>query len=349
MKALTALVFIALVSTGAHAADSAVYDRHEVRFASGQFQLAGDLLVPRNADHPPVVVYVWGSGPTNRNAHIDNSPILASFIAHGFAVLLYDKPGSGGSTGEFDNRYLFAERASILLDAIRVLRARDDVDPNAVGLYGSSQASYVMAVAMARTHDIAFLIAWSCPMENSVRQGAYLLRNYVLCDGGTTEQADAAQQAYVDRACARTYPEYRAAAGVLETTPSIRDGLGWAGVDSSDAFAPADSTSESFLDPAALIVRLPFPALALYAENDRQIDPVQGATAYRRLLAAQPDDLSSVVVIPAADHNMNLSPRGCLQDQRDGYRTVGGKVLSPVFLDTVSAWLARLRAHLGTH
>jgi hypothetical protein len=43
---------------------------------------------------------------------------------------------------------------------------------------------------------------------------------------------------------------------------------------------------------------------------------------------------------------MNLSPRGCIQDQKDGYRAVGGKTLSPAYQDAVSEWLGRLRAHL---
>ena len=322
------------------------FSREEIRFASGRFRLAGDLLTPAGTGSRPAVIYVWGAGPTNRNAHIQNSPVLKTFLARGYAVFLYDKPGSGESTGELDDRHLFKERASILGDALALLKQHAGIDPRAIGLYGSSQASYVMAVALAETNDVAFVIAWSCPMESSIRQGAFLVRNYVLCDGGSAAQATAAEEAYARRARARGYAEYHAAAEVLEGIPAIRDGLGWAGVASEDQFTPADTTSESFLDPGATVTSLDIPVLALFAENDRQIDPVQGAQAYRRLFAAGGHALSAVVTIPGADHNMNLSPRGCMQDQKDGYQAVGGKVLSPVFLETVAEWLTRLKVHM---
>jgi len=128
--------------------------------------------------------------------------------------------------------------------------------PDTIGLYGSSQASYVMAVALARTRDVAFVVAWSCPMENSIWQGAYLVGNYVLC-----------------------------AAEILEGIPAIRDGLGWAGVAPEEDFTPADTTSESFLDPAKTVSALPIPVLALFAENDRQVDPAQGAAVLLQTVA----------------------------------------------------------------
>ena len=346
-EVVVACLILTLANTAAaDGLETPAYDREEIRFSSGRFQLVGDLVTPRAEGPHPAIIYVWGSGPTNRNAHIDNSPILKTFLARGFAVLLYDKPGSGQSTGEFDNRHLFAELASILTDAIALLEQNPAIDPGAIGLYGSSQASYVMAVALAGTRDIAFVIAWSCPMQNSIEQSAYLVRNYVLCEGGSTEEAGAAERAYLRRGKARTYPEYRAAAEVLEGIPAIRDGLGWAGVEPEEQFTPADTASESFLDPGKTVASLRIPVLALFAENDRQIDAVQGAAAYRRLFADAGQELSTVVVVPGADHNMNLSPRGCMQDQKDGYRAVGGKTLSPVFLETVTEWLGRLKVFL---
>jgi pimeloyl-ACP methyl ester carboxylesterase len=203
-----------------------------------------------------------------------------------------------------------------------------------------------MSVALAQTRDVAFVIAWSCPMENSIEQSAYLVRNYVLCDGGSEEEARAAEHAYVQRACARTYAEYRAAAEVLEGIPAIHDGLGWAGVEPEEEFTPPDSTSESFLDPSTTVASLEIPIIALFAENDRQVDPIQGAEAYRRLLVDGGHALSTVTIIRGADHNMNLSPRGCMQDQKDGYRSVGGKTLSPVFQEAVAEWLGRLKTHV---
>ncbi|HEX6790442.1 MAG TPA: alpha/beta fold hydrolase [Candidatus Krumholzibacteria bacterium] len=338
---LAGCVLAIAVSAGAQT-PPANFDRDPVRFTSGRFELSGDLLAPREGAAHPVIVYVWGAGPSNRQRHIERSPMLRAFLEHGYAVFLYDKPGSGESTGEIDGRHQFDELASILIDAIDVLKARDDIDASAIGLYGSSQASYVMASALARTTNVAFVIAWSCPMQNSIEQGAYLVRNYVLCDGGSPATADSAGAAYRERALARMYTDYREAALVLDSIPAIRDGLGWAGVREQSDFTPADSTSESFFDPSHTWAAQKIPILALYAENDRQIDPLQGAGSFRRIFARNADPLSTVVVIPGADHNMNLSPRGCMQDQRDDYRSIGGKTPSPRFIDAIGAWLDRL-------
>ncbi len=73
----------------------------------------------------------------------------------------------------------------------------------------------------------------------------------------------------------------RALAAVLHGTRP----LGWAGVSPEADFTPADTTSESFLDPAKTITALPIPVLALFAENDRQIDPAQGAAVFLQTVA----------------------------------------------------------------
>ena len=128
-------IFLLLTLTGTAAATSAEappYDREEIRFSSGRFGLVGDLLTPPDGRPHPAIVYVWGAGPTNRKAHIESSPILQAFLAGGFAVLLYDKPGSGQSTGALDNRHLFADLASILIDAIGVLKQHRAIDPAAI-------------------------------------------------------------------------------------------------------------------------------------------------------------------------------------------------------------------------
>jgi hypothetical protein len=53
-----------------------------------------------------------------------------------------------------------------------------------------------------------------------------------------------------------------------------------------------------------------------------------------------------VEVIAGADHNMNLSPRGCMQDQRDGYRVLGGATIAPQFLASIGSWLRELSLEL---
>ena len=279
MRVLT--VILSVLVTASHAQDPAHASpptaTEEIHFESGDFTLVGDLLTPPGSGPHPTIVYVWGSGPTDRTRRVERSRILRSFLDAGFAVALYDKPGSGSSTGVFDRSRLLAQRAAILTDALAMLREHPAVRPDAIGLYGSSQASYVMAVAIANDCDPAFVVAWSCPMQSSLEQSAYLVRNYLLCAGRGEDEAAAAEQAFIARRHARDYEEYAAAARRLDALPEIRDELGWAGAVAKSAFRPVEPSSESFLDPAELLEEhggFGMPVLALYAENDRQIDPV---------------------------------------------------------------------------
>ena len=121
----------------------------EIAFTCGEFGLVGDLLLPPGPGPHPVVVYVWGAGPTNRSAHVERSRVLRTFLDHGHGVYLYDKPGSGDSTGRLSSRRLFRQRADILQAALQMLQDHPEVDGRAIGLYGSSQAAYVLAVVLA--------------------------------------------------------------------------------------------------------------------------------------------------------------------------------------------------------
>jgi len=144
------------------------HHREAIRFASGRFELAGDLLMPPGPGPHPVIVNVWGAGTSMREAHIAGSLIVGIFLEHGFAVLLCDKPGSGGSTGELDNR---------------------------------------LAAVFPQTRDLAFAIAWSCPMESSLEQGAYHAGNYLRGEGGSAVEAAAAERACRGRGRARSYAD----------------------------------------------------------------------------------------------------------------------------------------------
>jgi pimeloyl-ACP methyl ester carboxylesterase len=82
-------------------------------------------------------------------------------VLGGFAVLRYDPPGVGRSTGEvgFESLDLRTEEAAA---ALQYLRSRSDVQADRVGLMGNSQGGWVIAMAAARyPQDVAFIISVS--------------------------------------------------------------------------------------------------------------------------------------------------------------------------------------------
>ena len=70
-------------------------ETHEdVRFSSGDLQLAGTLISPVTAGKHPAIILVHGSGPENREFIL---PFARFLIRQGVAVFGYDKRGVGGS------------------------------------------------------------------------------------------------------------------------------------------------------------------------------------------------------------------------------------------------------------
>jgi len=143
-------------------AEEEVYSREEIQFESSHFKIVGDLHIPDPGKKQPVVIFVHGDGPARRSPSRAPNRLMTSFLEIGFACFYYDKPGYGESTGKFTSGKLFEERSSILVDAVNVLKNHPLIDPKRIGLWGISQAGWVMPKAIAKTKDISFMIAISC-------------------------------------------------------------------------------------------------------------------------------------------------------------------------------------------
>ena len=318
----------------------------EITLEAGRFHVVGDLILPAEGERHPVVVFVWGSGPAGRQDVPRPSRLLTMLLKSGFGVFLEDKPGTGDSTGEFMPRQLLRERAEIFAAEIAHVRSLRGLESSAIGVYGSSQASYVVGLALDGGVKIDFLVAVSFPTTDSVEQSAYLVEQQLLCEGYGENEAAAARTYFIQRERACTYPAYLEAAECLDANPLVRDELEWGGVVAESDFTPPDAGSEDFYDPSGAFRHLHVPVLALFAEHDTQIDAEQGARVFSEAIHSSDVMLSSVVVVPEADHNMQVSETGCLKEQRLRYSQAGASKSSPRFLEDLEDWLLRLSVHL---
>lgn len=101
--------------------------------------------------------------------HADIGLVRNAFVDAGYAVLVWDKPGSGDSTGEFDGEQTLTQRAEILVDAIEWLMDESTIDESRLGVWGLSQAGWVMPLALTMTDDISFMIVVSGGAEDYVQ------------------------------------------------------------------------------------------------------------------------------------------------------------------------------------
>ncbi len=88
----------------------------------------------------------------------------------GFAVLRFDKRGTGESTGTYSgvgpkNSFrMIADLASDVVAAARFLRTRPEIDARRVGLVGASQAGWILPYAARSLGDAAFVVLLSGPV-----------------------------------------------------------------------------------------------------------------------------------------------------------------------------------------
>lgn len=306
-----------------------------ITFQSGDFKLVGELRVPEGDTIHPLVIMVHGDGPATRTyfALLKNAMLRA-----GYATLMWDKPGSGQSTGSLSQENRLAERAGILVDAVRAMKKHAAIDPDRIGLWGISQAGYVMPLALERTDDIKFMIVVGGPGMNGIDQTAYLIRRQLMFAGVPDDKALQMEAHFKGLYTARTFEEYIGYARPLFDDP-VQKRLGFvSALWEKGNWKPRSPDEEAFFNPMGIIERTSIPVLALFGEKDTQVDPVQGAESYRKTLAKAGNKDFRVEVIPGADHNLILCKTGSLKE-RSGRSREEWQDYAPKYLEIMENWL----------
>jgi len=167
------LLLLFLLSTACTSSDlspepsrSQPWTEEEITFPSGSNELYGILTKPNREGPYPAIAIISGSvspttgtrGGVSNQYHTDHARKLA---LNGFAVLRYDPPGVGQSSGEVGFESLEV-RTDEALAAIQYLQSRPDIRPDRVGLHGNSQGGWVIGMAAAKNpQDVAFIISVS--------------------------------------------------------------------------------------------------------------------------------------------------------------------------------------------
>jgi pimeloyl-ACP methyl ester carboxylesterase len=163
---------------------------------SGGTRLFGRLHLPDREPPVAAVVLVHGSGDSPGTEWFYNGDF---FVANGFAVLAYDKRGTGRSEGEFT--FDFEQLADDAGAAAGYLAGHPDIDSERIGLCGYSQGGWVAPLAASR-HDIVSFVMVSYGMVESPAEEARLEMRQLLLDADVADdelrEADELIRASVD-------------------------------------------------------------------------------------------------------------------------------------------------------
>jgi len=309
-----------------------------ITFQSGDFKIIGELRIPKANGNHPLVIMVHGDGPAYRTYF---AKLKERMLQAGYATLMWDKPGYGESTGKFSKEKRLTERASILVDAVKFMKKHAAIDSSRIGVGGISQAGYVMPLAIRQTDDIKFMIAVGCPGVNSIDQTAYLIRKQLIFEGLSKEEAQQAETHFKELFTAKSFEEYIQHAKPLYDNPTQRK-LGFVSAlwDETN-WKPHNPDAEGFFNPIEIIETLTIPVLAFFGEKDTQVDPFQGAEAYKKALAKAGNQNYRVELIPNADHNIILCKTGSMKERSRRSRKERQNY-APEYLNIMEEWLKEL-------
>jgi pimeloyl-ACP methyl ester carboxylesterase len=154
----------------------------EIEFYSSDIKLSGNLYLPEIKGPFPAIVFVHGSGAETR----ENSTYSAKWLSSlGYAVLTYDKRGTGKSDGgkESWSRFDFNDLSNDVVAAVQYLNRLEQIDKSQIGLHAVSHGGWVASLAASKTSLISFMVMKSASVT-TVKQDRVFERTTRLINEG---------------------------------------------------------------------------------------------------------------------------------------------------------------------
>jgi uncharacterized protein len=276
----------------------------DIQFTDGDVKLAGTVYLPESGKSLPAVVALHGASEPTRDAALYRH-LREGLPAMGIAVLIYDRRGSGASTGSLTG----IDYETLADDAIagrNALAKLPRIDAKRIGFWGLSQGGWLAVLAAERSKNAAFAISVSAPLVTPEQQMEFATTNLLSVRGYSREDVNHmldARKAWTGYLSGKT--SRAAAVDALqraETQPWFE-------------FAFLPRASQLTTDPAhnswrkqmdddliAAVRHVTVPLLFIYGGSDPWV-PVRESVQQLRLLINQHYNIRYAVV-PKANHEM---------------------------------------------
>jgi uncharacterized protein len=265
------------------------------------------LLIPPTTGRHPAVVLIHGSSTPSRNDFRFYGDL---FVRRGIAALIYDKRPGADPSGA--SRVDLRDLAKDTLAAVELLKARADIDPKQIGLWGHSEGGWVAPVAAAQSKDIAFVISFSGPGVTYAEVNKFADANRLRAHGFSEAEIREATEA------AARVDEYVRRGGVEQTLQSFLDEAWrktWAAQTTLPRRVPNSEEIHTWLrwrnldlDPVSYWQQIKVPALVMFGELD---DVVPAQTSAERIAAAlrlAGNRDVTIKIFPKANHTIQQAP-----------------------------------------
>jgi pimeloyl-ACP methyl ester carboxylesterase len=314
-----------------------------VSFQAGGNRLAGTLTLPGKPGVYPAVVFINGSGASDRTGGGLFPALWQEFTRRGFACLSWDRPGVGSSTGDFEAQS-FPNRADEVLAAVASLRGRTDIKRDHVGVWGFSQGATVAPLAASQSNDIAFVIAVSGCQTPAWKQDLYRVEAELRADGfNSTHMKEAVE-------FAETRMDLMRSGGLFEELDENQRGLlgrpWFEYVQYCDRKRFESGKRMVNFDPAPHWEMVHCPVLAVFGDKDTSCHVEPSVAVIRQGLEKAGNRDLTVKVFANASHRLTAAQTGGRKEaeqQAKSRRAGAAPDFVPGYVTTMADWLAAHR------
>jgi len=291
-------------------------DAMPIAFTNGQIQFKGFLYRARSAKGKlPLVALAHGSEDNDRYSF---GPIPLVLAANGFAVLAYDKRGTGESTGDWKPAGV-EELADDLVAGIRSVSRREDVDRARIVVVGVSEGAWVAPLAASRFPGIKGIAALS---------------------GGARTKGDA----YVHKIRRELEGAHAPAAAIDSGVKEAEQLIATSVQRVKDGDSPRGFDRRVTYDPTEHWRRFRGPVLYMGGEADVLESGPAAAEWFRRVFAESGNVDATIRLWPRAHHSLLLGVTG----EPSEFQTLKGvKQLAPGYWDVLLKWLMKWQRPSG--
>jgi hypothetical protein len=308
----------------------------EREFQNGDVRLSGTLYLPGGLKPFPAVIALHSASSATRDLPLYQH-LKDLLPALGYAVFIYDRRGSGKSSGKRIGTD-FNTLADDGLAALQMLAADKRINPQKIGFWGLSQGGWLSVLAASRSGQVAFAISISAPLTTPDVQMNFAVENILRVKGFGDEDIRAAIST---RSAVDDFMRGRRERSAVEKMLAEAVKRPWFKYSyispMLDDPAHAQWAKEITLDPITTLHQVHCPILILFGADDPWV-PVRISAALLNKMADKKANLS-YAVIAAANHEMatNVAP----EKELDPSNATAFAPDAPSYFGILAKWLSQ--------
>ncbi|MBC2076243.1 alpha/beta hydrolase [Listeria marthii] len=232
--------------------------------------LSAVVTTPKHDKPKGIIVFVHGDGAQEATQNGGYKPLMERFAKQGYISVSWDKLGVGKSSGNWLDQSM-DDRANEVNQVIEWMKVKYPDSTTKIGLWGASQAGWVIPKVMNANKDIDFSIL-AAPAINWMRQGEYNTGAQVKNAGATNKEIIQAKQNFLTDSKLisknETYERYKQNGGKEEMSSERYD------------FVRKNMTADATEDLAKVQAKL----YLVLAEKDENVDSAETKDVYTQVV-----------------------------------------------------------------